>query len=47
LGRAAADFFLPKSFCQILFDRIGWAGGAGAAAVAVALARARKSPKAG
>ena len=26
----------PISFCQILFDRIGWAGGAGAAAVAAA-----------
>jgi len=27
----------PISFCQILFDRIGWASGAGAAAVAAAL----------
>jgi hypothetical protein len=26
----------PISFCQILFDRIGWAGGAGSAAVAAA-----------
>jgi len=27
----------PISFCQILFDRIGWASGAGSAAVAAAV----------